>query len=90
MSLGATYYRDQLTKINAAIDAVEGRNQSYSIEGRSLSRADLGELYKERQRLEPLALREASGGGRSTVDGSSGRIGRSGVGSTGVVASSPV
>ena len=58
MSLGATYYRDRLAEVNAAIARVESGAQSYAIEGRSLARGRLEELYAERRRLEPLALRE--------------------------------
>lgn len=47
-------YAAQLVEVNAAISAILGGAQSYSIAGRSLSRADLSELLKERRRLEVL------------------------------------
>jgi len=57
-------YAQQLEDIDAAIAAIETRNQSYSINGRSMTRADLATLYAERRRLQPLAAREARGGAR--------------------------
>lgn len=47
-------YASQLVEVNAAISAILTGAQSYSIAGRSLSRGDLGELLKERRRLEAL------------------------------------
>jgi len=60
----AKTYADQLTQVEAAIEAIEQRGQSYTISGRSLSRGDLKTLYAERKRLTTLAAREARGGVR--------------------------
>lgn len=56
-------YAAQLVEVNAAITAILGGAQSYSIAGRSLSRADLGQLLAERRRLEALAARAERNGG---------------------------
>lgn len=58
----ATIYAEQLASVNAAIAAIEGGAQQYSNGSLQLTRANLGELYKERVRLTPLALRESRGG----------------------------
>lgn len=55
-------YAEQLTSVQAAITAIEGGAQSYSIAGRSLTRADLSVLYKREERLRVLADRESRGG----------------------------
>lgn len=56
-------YAAQLVSINLAIAAIESGAQSYSIAGRSLSRADLRTLYDERSRLEARVDRAVRGGG---------------------------
>mgnify|MGYP000882726285 CR=1 FL=1 len=43
---------EQLKQINNAISAIECGAQSYKIGSRSLQRADLGILYKERKRIQ--------------------------------------
>lgn len=53
------YYRIRLYEVNEAIRKAEA-SQSYSIEGRSLQRAQIDPLYRERARLEPLAAKEAA------------------------------
>ena len=70
MSLGATYYRDQLSAVNAAIAKIEANAQEVGHDSKSVKFAELADLYRERRRLEPLALREeqqSSVGGVSTV-----------------------
>ena len=54
-------YTEQLESVQAAIAAIEGGAQSYSIAGRSLSKADLGTLYAREEYLMPKAKREQSG-----------------------------
>lgn len=68
MSLGPTYYRDQLAQVNAAITKAEAA-QAYQINSRSMTRPELGSLYRERKRLEPLARQEAmmAAGQSSTI-----------------------
>lgn len=56
-------YETQLERVQLAIAAIEGRAQSYSIAGRSLSRADLATLYARETRLLALIARAARGGG---------------------------
>jgi len=59
----AKTYAQQLDDVQAAIDAIEQRNQSYTINGRSMTHGDLKTLYAERKRLTTLVAREARGGG---------------------------
>ena len=54
-------YTEQLESVQAAIEAIEGGSQSYSIGGRSLSRADLGTLYARENVLMAKAVRETAG-----------------------------
>ncbi|MNO15511.1 hypothetical protein D3C76_51770 [compost metagenome] len=54
--------REELRQVKAAIVAIQGGAQEYSIAGRSLKRADLGLLYKERNRLEREILSAERGG----------------------------
>lgn len=42
----------RLASVNAAITAIEGGAQSYSIGGRTLARGNLATLYAERKSLE--------------------------------------
>lgn len=56
-------YQQQLESVQAAIAAIEGGAQSYSIAGRSLSRADLSALYEREKYLIGQAARELRGGG---------------------------
>ena len=52
--------KEQLDQVNAAISAILGGAQEYSIGSRRLRRADMAVLFKERQRLE-TALAEQNG-----------------------------
>lgn len=56
-------YETQLERVQLAIAAIESGAQSYSIAGRSLSRADLETLYAREARLLALIGRVARGGG---------------------------
>ena len=42
----------RLTAVEAAIAAIEGGAQSYSMDGVSVTRADLATLYTQRQQLD--------------------------------------
>ena len=57
MALAST--QTQLETVQTAIAAIEGGAQSYSISGRSLTRADLPSLYKREREL--LSRLEAEG-----------------------------
>jgi hypothetical protein len=55
---------EQLAAVEAAIDdLLAGKVQSYSFAGRQVSRLDIAVLFRERERLTPLAAREAQGTG---------------------------
>lgn len=54
---------EQLTQINNAISAIECGAQSYKIGSRSIQRADLGTLYKERKRIQDEIAYAANYGG---------------------------
>lgn len=58
----AKTYAERLERVQAAIMAIEDGAQSYMIGGRSMTRASLGELYKQERYLERMASREANGG----------------------------
>lgn len=64
-----TSYSTQLESVQAAIAAIEGGAQSYSIAGRSMSRGDLKTLYEREERLRALVERESSSNGRVRVRG---------------------
>lgn len=49
----------QLTEVNAAISKILSGGQSYKIGSRSLTRADLSELYKMKKELEAQAKEES-------------------------------
>lgn len=53
---------EQLSQVNAAIDAVLMGGQSYKLGSRSLTRADLAQLRALRDDLEAQATQEGSGG----------------------------
>lgn len=53
-------YTVQLERVQAAIAAIEEGAQSYSIAGRSLTKADLGRLYDREKYLRVAAAREAA------------------------------
>ncbi|GIO08002.1 hypothetical protein J31TS6_40300 [Brevibacillus reuszeri] len=55
--------REQLEQLNKAILAIQNGAQEYSIGTRRLKRADLGVLYKERDRLEREIEVLENGGG---------------------------
>lgn len=55
-------YETQLERVQAAIAAIESGAQSYSIAGRSLSRADLQTLYAREAQLLRLIARRTTGG----------------------------
>lgn len=55
-------YTEQLEEVQAAISKVLV-GQSYSMGGRTLTRADLASLQKREEYLRPLAEREGNGGG---------------------------
>ena len=54
-------YTEQLEAVQAAIAAIEGGAQAYAINGRSVTRADLGTLYARESALMAKAVREQSG-----------------------------
>ena len=54
-------YTEQLESVQAAIEAIEGGAQSYSIGSRAMTRADLGTLYAREGVLMAKVLREQSG-----------------------------
>lgn len=57
-----TSYQTQLESVQAAIAAIEAGSQSYSIAGRSMSKADLGTLYEREKWLRRMVDRETRGG----------------------------
>lgn len=58
MSIG-----EQLVQINQAIYEIESGAQEYRVGGKTVRKADLSVLYKERIRLEQLARDEQAAGG---------------------------
>lgn len=60
-------YTAQLESVQAAIEAIEGGAQSYTIQtatgSRTVQRANIAELYRREERLRPKAAREARGSG---------------------------
>ena len=57
-----TTYAQQLGNVQAAIAALEAGAQSYSVHGRTVTRASLQTLYQREQWLRGMAAREARGG----------------------------
>lgn len=55
-------YQTQLERVQTAIAKIENGAQSYQINGRSLTRADLGELYDREKWLRKMAGRESNNG----------------------------
>lgn len=53
----------ELTTVKTAIAGVMARGQAVGNNGRSMSRADLGQLFKERARLERAIARKSGTGG---------------------------
>jgi len=60
--MATTSYQTQLENVQAAIAAIEDSGQSYSINGRSYTRADLNTLYEREKYLRRMADRESRGG----------------------------
>lgn len=60
----AQTYAEQLEEVQAAIQAVQNRGQSYTIKDRSFTRANLRELYEREKHLRAMAAREERGGAR--------------------------
>lgn len=54
--------QEQLDKINQAIAAIEGGAQEYQIGSRRISRPNIFNLYRERERLEQKLAQENSSG----------------------------
>ena len=57
----ADTYAQQLDRVQTAIAAIEEGAQSYSQNGRSLTRADLSVLYAREQRLLGIIDRQSNG-----------------------------
>lgn len=55
-------YEEQLERVQAAIAAVETKNQSYALGGRSMTRANLHELYEREKYLRRMIARQQRGG----------------------------
>ena len=55
-------YTVQLERVQAAIGAIEGGSQSYSVAGRTFTKADLETLYKREIFLRSKVDRESNGG----------------------------
>lgn len=56
--------QQQLDAVDAAIAAIEGGAQSFTVLGRLYQRGQLQTLYAERNRLEQKLQQEARGGSR--------------------------
>lgn len=61
--MATTTYQAQLESVQAIIAQIESSGQSYTIDNRSLTRADLSSLYTREKYLRGMAAREARGGG---------------------------
>lgn len=60
--------KEQLKEVRSAITSILMGGQSYKIGSRSLTRADLSELYAMKKELESVIAEENSGGlGRHTA-----------------------
>lgn len=60
----ARTYNQQLDAVDAMIEAIEADGMaSFTYAGRTVTRQNLDILYRERSRLNALAVREARGGG---------------------------
>ena len=55
-------YAEQLEEVQDAISAILTKGQSYSIEGRTYTRANLKDLQDREAYLRPLVERESRGG----------------------------
>lgn len=58
----AKTYTEQLESVQAAIETIELRGQTVTINNRTLDRADLPALYKREARLRAFIDRQARGG----------------------------
>lgn len=58
----AKTYAEQLESVQAAIEAIELRGQTVTINNRTLGRAELPALYRREARLRTLIDRQARGG----------------------------
>lgn len=58
----------QLTRVQTAIAAIENRGQSYTINGRTYTKADIRALYDREQRLLTLIAKEDAGTGRTVAE----------------------
>lgn len=56
-------YTQLLEKIDTAIEAILGGAQSYTVMGRSMTRANLAELRAWRKEIKPLADNETNTSG---------------------------
>lgn len=54
-------YQVQLERVQAAIAAIESGAQSYAVEGRQFTKADLRTLYEREKYLREMVEREANG-----------------------------
>lgn len=54
--------QQQLDAVDAALEKIESENQSVTILGRTFTRANIADLYRERGRLERKVARESRGG----------------------------
>ena len=54
---------EQLDQINSAISKIQAGAQEYRVGSKTVRKADLGTLYKERIRLEQLVREENANGG---------------------------
>lgn len=59
-------YSDQLVSVQAAIASIESGNQTYTLLGRTFSKADLRTLYDREAWLRAQVNKEARGGGIRT------------------------
>lgn len=55
-------YKEQLERVQAAIAKIESGEQSFDVNGRSVRRADLEQLYKREMYLRRMVAREKRGG----------------------------
>lgn len=61
--MATTTYQEQLESVQAIIAQIESGGQAYTIDNRSLTRADLLSLYTREKYLRAMTAREARGGG---------------------------
>lgn len=59
---------EKLVNVRAAILKIEEGAQSVTVDGVSVTRADLGILYAREERLEAKVAKAAKGSGRTLVD----------------------